>query len=280
MNYYIADGYFYSSDELYHHGILGMKWGVRRYQPYPKGKHGTFLGQSRDEDIRISKGSEAYRVQSTDKVQGTGQTYISLDKLDHVEYIKATASSEGGVALDCMMDNKNEGRAYSVRMKLSQDIIAPSYQKTMDAFVKTIDSVKTKDIAKDMGVRSGKEFVKNCKHLKCDEARDNAYVAFASTFMRDTKAKNIFFNQLKAEGYNAIIDDWDARFGNGMTKTPMIVFEKDKTVKQTGTKPLSQKDYDYFSEIFWGGGREERLYKNQVKEWDKWAGSNNYRKHY
>lgn len=37
-----------SSDALYHHGIKGMHWGIRRFQPYPKGskKKGKEVGEA------------------------------------------------------------------------------------------------------------------------------------------------------------------------------------------------------------------------------------------
>lgn len=63
----------YDDDTLHHHGVKGMRWGIRRYQPYPKGegKKGKFLGRRQNGSIssksrELSKLKEA-RVSSMNK---------------------------------------------------------------------------------------------------------------------------------------------------------------------------------------------------------------------
>ena len=43
MGCYIGDAPFYSTDELQHHGILGQKWGIRRYQ----NKDGSYTAEGK-----------------------------------------------------------------------------------------------------------------------------------------------------------------------------------------------------------------------------------------
>lgn len=276
--------------ELYHHGIKGQRWGIRRYQPYPKGKHGKFLGQDRDEDITIKKGTAAYRLQTGDNINGNGQAYVSFDKLDSLSYASVSASGEpGGLAVDMY-----DGSANIVTVKLTKDIVAPSYQKTMDAFINTIGDIGIKQVAKESyglddktipkyekayNKKEAKEFVKNCKHLAVDECRDQAYLSFTRSFMRDTKARTMFFNSLKKDGYNAIIDDNDNKFGAGFTKTPMIVFNRND-MKKTASAPISEKDAEYFSDLYFNGedtSYMKRLHGSTINKWDRWAGTSERR---
>lgn len=74
------------SNELEHYGVLGMKWGVRRYQPYPDGKHGRYIGErSMTNTSKIGtaeqwKDKQKYKI---DKMYDA--TYRRLEKIQQKE---------------------------------------------------------------------------------------------------------------------------------------------------------------------------------------------------
>lgn len=305
-------------DSLEHWGIKGQRWGVRRFENedgtltkagkerYGKREGyrtdvtkkmkqlrkglkretgsdmGDFAGQSYMNDIVIKKGSIAKRLSSKANEKESGPTYVTLNDMDHMHYVANVATFGSKAGLYEVEGTNPEG--YSIKMKLTQDMVMPSYQHKMESFLRTVGKIGLDEVTKSVdstvgkawGSRNlGKVFLKNYKDLTIPEARDNAYRLFLESTMKNPAHREAFFKDMESRGYNAVVDnfDVDARKNGRHYFTSTIVFDRNKTLKTESAQKLDSGKMKFIKELLLRDGleavKDQKLVDDMYKTYSK-----------
>lgn len=136
-NRWIASSY---DLELYHHGVKGMKWGVRHDRIATHRRTRTTFGANRQdrslgERHRIPKGTLMYRTTADADEKNAGSTYVSYQDADR-KYYKAWVTSNTPMSKD----------VYEKTFTLSEDLLIPSRDEVKSAYQEAIIKLGQKTV--------------------------------------------------------------------------------------------------------------------------------------
>lgn len=206
-----------NNNELIHHGVKGMKWGVRR-TPEQLGR------------VVVKKGSYIQSMSKDSVKKAKGSMYVSYTDKDNNFYEKTLSdyyTLNGGKSV------------YKNVYKVKRDIIVPNDKTAMREFY-SIYSKDRERIDSYMDKVYGKEVLEplrkriNNGTATPEDVRNHKLITLQSMYYDDV-VKNEYFKRLRKKGYNAVRDYFDY----GYTKTwsgvqvddPLIIFDSKKLMK-------------------------------------------------
>lgn len=241
--------------ELQHHGIIGQRWGVRRYQN-PDGswtdkgreRYGKDVNKSANkvesrefltEERSIPAGTKMYRTSVNPNENQNGSVYVTyLDperNLYKGGWVRDTADADKSYEYSFTLKNDLKIPSRQTQSKVISDVINEDKNKTLHDIVwnrslMMYGDYMLKDLIKYNYDKSAKKFVDEQIHnvYKGMSADQLAYYA-AQSFGLNTKLKDEVISRLSKMGYNAMSDEASIGGRYGQVKEgydPLILFDR------------------------------------------------------
>lgn len=223
--------------ELYHYGVKGMKWGVRRYQ----NEDGTLTAKGRKKYKNVEGFKRQYNYDKWTKrfliVAGVSAAVVAGSYAYKLGKLRADRIIKAGTLVQNIGEaNKNFNVSfYGVHNKRDQRFFLKNFS---DKSWRNHATILKSD--KDIKVAGTKQMNKAYKELKKQypDHYTGRAVDFYRSFGRLSEAeRNVFIEKLRKKGYNAFKDVNDVLIDWG--DTPTVFFGKDSGLKVRNSVPIN-----------------------------------------
>ena len=178
---------YYKTDELYHHGIKGQKWGVRRYQ----NPDGTLTDAGKK---RLSKQIANGKYSSVSNLLEKTDSLVPYEAITNIDRLKSTlkAFREAAAQEDKLLSKMD--KEYEKASKKAYDATYKFFEKNKPEALKEmldLNGGSKNDLDKYHGFRKAfegfedeywdlvkKEYYKDPKNLSAKKKTDAAYTAY------------------------------------------------------------------------------------------------------